>query len=255
MIELILRLIETDQSIKPEHVAKSLGKRKNTSSEFVPFIKSEDIEDKVQRVLHQIGYQFGPVSLSKTSDLVSDKLDYEINCDTKLCADTLGMISFDSLRIDIDESQAETKQRARFTLAHEFGHLFLAHSRYLSAEFCRLSNIDLDNPQQIEIEDIRRMEWQANFFASCLLLPKHQFVESFLTEIKKLNLHNRGFGSLYLDDQACNIESYIRVTSLLKRQYEVSRSVVRYRLINLKLLNDARKKPEKSLPHSLQKYL
>lgn len=48
--------------------------------------------------------------------------------------------------------------RIRFNLAHELGHILL-HSRYLEEEISNPSNR-------------KRIEWEANYFASCLLMPE-----------------------------------------------------------------------------------
>lgn len=60
----------------------------------------------------------------------------------------------------------------RFTLAHELGHHFLRHSKYMNGEYCDIADLKLDSSSTFEMDDLRRMDWQANYFASCLLLPR-----------------------------------------------------------------------------------
>ena len=83
------------------------------------------------------------------------------------------------------------------------------------------------------------MEWQANNFASFLLLPRGQFTADFFTVVETLELKDRGFGVLYLDEQACNLQNFFRVTDALKRKYNVSREVVKLRLKKMGLLNES----------------
>ncbi|MFT3752555.1 MAG: ImmA/IrrE family metallo-endopeptidase [Paludibacter sp.] len=131
-----------------------------------------------------------------------------------------------------------TVGRQKFTLAHELGHLLLDNGRYMEGEYCDESDIDLDPNVEFGVRDIARLEWQANFLASCLLLPKNKFVNDFLSIAESLGLEDRGFGFLYLDNQRCNIDNYYHVTNRLKNIYQVSRSVVKSRLKNLRLLTE-----------------
>lgn len=67
--------------------------------------------------------------------------------------------------------------RIRFNLAHELGHVLL-HSRYLERDISNSSNR-------------KRIEWEANYFAGCLLMPEDGIAQdmaytnlSYLTELK-----------------------------------------------------------------------
>ena len=84
-----------------------------------------------------------------------------------------------------------------------------------------------------------RMEWQANQFASYLLLPKIEFIQSFLEIIAKYEIPNRGFGVLYVDNQKCNIDAFYSVTAPLMNKYKVSRSVTKIRLKKLGFINES----------------
>ena len=110
-------------------------------------------------------------------------------------------------------------------------------------ETCHEEDMDLESAERINLKDVRRMEWQANFFASCLLLPKDQFTREFLKQVVRHNLSDRGFGLLYLDGQRCNIDTYHSVTYPLMKEYAVSRSVVKLRLMKLGFLNEAQIMP------------
>jgi len=152
----------------------------------------------------------------------------------------LGKITFDPAEIIVYDDQDSKPERRKFTLAHELGHWFLNHSEYMAGEYCEAQDFDFDEVVDIGIKDIMRMEWQANRFASCLLLPREPFLADFFSIAEDIGLDDRGFGILFLDNQRCNIDSYHRVTNTLKREYGVSRSVVKIRLKKLGLLKESK---------------
>jgi len=79
------------------------------------------------------------------------------------------------------------------------------------------------------------MEFQANQFASFLLLPKESFFKDFYSLLIEYNVKDRGFG-LFVDNQRCNIDTYMKITSRLMHKYKVSRIVIEIRLKKLGLL-------------------
>ena len=102
--------------------------------------------------------------------------------------DVLGATFVEKRLICVDASFVEKKFKGRmfFTLAHEAGHWML-HRRCIrrseaneTAHFCRLR--DAKKP----------VEWQADYFASCLLMPE-KFVSDAFQQVfghKSLSLHN-----------------------------------------------------------------
>ena len=59
--------------------------------------------------------------------------------------------------------------------------------------------------------------------------------------VENLDLHDRGFGPLYLDYQPSNQRNFHLVCSTLNKEYKVSREAIFYRLKDLNLITDARK--------------
>ncbi len=218
-----------------------------SNSRLVPYKEHHEIELRCTNLLIEEHYEDGVVPLEIICASLSKKYDLEIQRNVRLGSGILGEISFDPPVIKIDDAQAETDQRNRFTLAHELGHLLLGHQKYMTSEACHYSDIDLENPISVGITDIVRMEWQANYFASCLLLPTDQFVKAFLIEAARNELVDKGYGLLYLDAQKCNQDTFYKVTSRLKNKFKVSRSAVKIRLGKLGFLNEASKMPNKSL--------
>ncbi|MBX5604925.1 ImmA/IrrE family metallo-endopeptidase [Pseudomonas aeruginosa] len=213
--------------------------RSSSTEPVVEYVGKNAIKNISNRLLNSIGYTGGRVSLeaiAKKEQKESGLAIVEIREESSY----LGGIDFSSNQIGVYGGLAGCDERGRFTLGHELGHFYLNHSRYMLREGCDDSDIDLEEPPKLIISDVQRLEWQANHFSSCLLLPEDSFLESFYAISDRIGLSDKGYGALYLDDQACNYESYSKVSGYLKGRFGVSRSAVRYRLIELGLLNDVR---------------
>jgi Zn-dependent peptidase ImmA (M78 family) len=215
----------------------------NSNSQIVKYRENLEIEAVCCTVLNSINYKEGEVPvnlickwLHKEKNL---KLTINESSNSGVGEGVLGQITFDPLEIFIFSDSEDNEARQKFTLVHELGHYFLGHSKYMSGENCKENDIDVENPLDVGIKDIMRMEWQANYFASCLLLPIAPFVSDFLSLVAEFELSDKGFGVLYLDNQKCNLDSYYKITDELKRRYKVSRSVLRIRLKKLGLLNES----------------
>ena len=77
------------------------------------------------------------------------------------------------------------------------------------------------------------MEYQANIFASYLLIPHIEFIN----EVKQLfKRHSITKGHLYLDNQPCNIQCVNTILGSLSLKFNVSKEVVKIRLQNENLL-------------------
>lgn len=196
-----------------------------------------EIEGICNCILKKVGYDFGEVPLKKICDLLRDERGLVAVETEELRNEVLGQISFDPLEIKINRNH-DNEARKRFTLAHELGHFLLGHAEYMAGEKCRETSLDIENPIEIGIRDVIRMEWQANQFASCLLLPKKEFVQAFLAIAEKYGLSNKGFGVLYLDNQQCNLDAFYMVTSPLMNRFKVSRSAVKIKLKQLGFINE-----------------
>ena len=160
-------------------------------TKFVPYLADEVIERDAAALLAEYAQARGVVIKPPIpiEDIVEKHLKLRVEFDDthKLFGiprdpdpDILGAIFFDEARIVIDESldpeeNPAKEGRYRFTLAHEGGghwrlhrHLFAKDPAQIAlfgepaaASFvCRSSNAK------------KREEWQADFYASCLLMPK-----------------------------------------------------------------------------------
>ena len=91
--------------------------------------------------------------------------------------DVLGAVYVESKAICINERLFESSSEGRlvFTIAHEVGHWVL-HRQYIGAQ-------EKDGSRQIIVSkkgnSKETIEWQADYFASCLLMPEKEIREAF----------------------------------------------------------------------------
>lgn len=213
---------------------------------IIDYVTRSDLEKVAEQILKRIEYVGGAVPLHKICEWQSEEVGLRtlrniVRESSELESDVLGRISFNPLEITV-YADPEQNGRERFTLAHELGHHFLGHSKYMEAEYCGAIDLDFMPDKVFSGDDLRRLDWQANAFAGCLLLPRQFLIRDLLAMSEACDLRNRGFGVLFVDDQACNEANYYRITNNLKIIYKVSRSALTLRLKQLGLLNDVRTK-------------
>jgi hypothetical protein len=208
---------------------------------LVPYIERGDIEQSAARILSVSGYSDGPANLELIAEQQRAERGLAVHHHVAKSVDgmTLGSLSFDPLLIEIFDCQGHPG-RTRFTLAHELGHLLLDHGRFMTGELTVESDFDRDRHRSLSFVDVRRMEWQANCFASCILLPLGPFMAHLFTLADQLELRDRGFGLLYVDEQPVNVQSFMRVTNHICGAFKASRQAVVIRLTQLGYLNDVR---------------
>lgn len=117
--------------------------------------------------------------------------------------------------------------RKNFTIAHELGHYFLSHHLTTNAFYCCEDEI------MEEHQTSNSIEAEANYFASCFLMPEAKVKPAFL---RMLQNSRRAKIKDYLyvkNDYTFSIWCGIR-GDLMKR-YGVSEAALRYRLKQLKL--------------------
>lgn len=123
-----------------------------------------------------------------------------------------------------------TEPMRAFTIAHELGHYFLRHLDGTEAE---IICIDRDFNRLDSNDDASEKEVEANFFASCLLMPFNLLSHVFSSFMKRINRR----GVLYVDTQRCNFLDYKQCIQTLQFYFLASESAIRYRLVNLGWMN------------------
>lgn len=118
--------------------------------------------------------------------------------------------------------------RMHFTIAHELGHYFLSHQLTQNSFYCSNSEIVEEGVWQNPIEQ------EANYFASCLLMPEQKIKNAFLAMLAN-SRRAKIKDYLYVkNDWTFGIWCGIR-NNLMKR-YGVSEAALRYRLQQIGLV-------------------
>lgn len=227
-----------------EHVFLEVKNLRGRQTCLVPFLQKSELEILADEALDSVGYEQGyfdlehicarhPIAKGLCVERVSKLGVRSVNL-------PLGRIAFDPLKIELFIHSDTNVERDRFTFAHELAHLLLDHGKYMRREYCDESDYKKRVRKLDNESDILRMEYQANYFAACLLMPRDGFVSDFKWELNRLGLHDKGFGPLYVDFQECNVRSFLNITDRLAKFYRVSRSAVSIRLEGLGLLRDVR---------------
>jgi len=168
-------------------------------TKFVPYLSEETIERDASALLAEYSRARGvaisaPIPLE---DIVEKhlKLDIEFDDthrrfgvprDPERDADILGAIFFDERRIVIDESldpeeRPRMEARYRFTLAHEGGGHWRLHRHLFDkdpAQAALFGAPEIPSFVCRSSEAKKRVEWQADFYASCLLMPRNLVTEA-----------------------------------------------------------------------------
>lgn len=138
-----------------------------------------------------------------------------------------------------------------FVLMHEIGHLILHkdlrfnqndYEDFQNSKYNTLSRkFDLENPKNW-------IEWQANRFATYVLMPKESVIARIIYIQKVLKI-SRSFGIVYCDDQEVNMEDYEKIINYLSKYFGVSDAIIVIRLKELSLLDDRRIKKRVGMGH------
>jgi len=163
---------------------------------------------------------------------VDFKFDSELNFQNGV----LGKITFNPLEIHIAKDLKSDVCRWRFTIAHEIGHLVLHYKRlvdYLDEYIDDEHTISFNQDYSIYFN--KRLEIQANLFASRLLLPQEPLLRIVYNYFKREKIYK---GYLFLDNQHCNMDLTYRLLRELQDYFGVSKEVAKYRLTSLRLIKD-----------------
>jgi Zn-dependent peptidase ImmA (M78 family) len=143
--------------------------------------------------------------------------------------------------ICIDVSLLDTP-RFSFVLAHEIGHLVLHRKLVLENKEYQIeedTEIDFLTGKKNLITTRDWIEWQANKFASCFLMPRKTFIDAVIQTQMEMGI-TRNLGIVYVDKQRYSKEDFESLKERLALIYNVNKTNVEIRLNDLKLLNDQR---------------
>lgn len=117
--------------------------------------------------------------------------------------------------------------RRHFTIAHELGHYFLSHQLKDNSIFC--SNTDIAE----EGSQIDPIEREANYFASCFLMPEEKVKSAFLIILE--NRSRKKIKDFLLVKNDYTFGVWLLIRDELTKRYGVSEAALRFRLQYLKL--------------------
>lgn len=119
--------------------------------------------------------------------------------------------------------------RKNFTLAHELGHFVLQHYLHTASFFCAENDIKEEGDVNSE------QEKEANYFASCFLLPKERIKKEF---INKLHWRTKDFSKVFLAVSAHgkSYSDWKAISGNLLKIFNVSELALKIRLTELGLI-------------------
>ena len=180
---------------------RALHNSRGRQGNLVPFLQKSQIESIAESVLTSMAYEEGFVNLGKICAqhpaAANLTVERHLSADVEYSNAPLGRISFEPLLLELFGPPEPNVGRYRFTFAHELAHLLLGHGQYMRREFSDENDYKSSMRVVDSESDITRMEYQANYFAACLLMPRESFVTDFVWELRRLDLYDKGFGPLY----------------------------------------------------------
>ena len=118
-------------------------------------------------------------------------------------------------------SSTENIGRKNFTIAHELGHFFLLHQLKQNSFYCSDKSIVEEGTYKDPIEQ------EANYFASCLLMPETKVKNAFLSILAN-SRKAKDKNHIIVNNYTYGIWKVIKDT--LTKRYGVSEAALRYRL-------------------------
>ncbi len=219
----------------------------------VPFLSDSEIEGKAELVIEYIDKeilikpQFTPINIIINKLQEKRLLSFcilENLGETNNYRKILGKYVIRTKTILIDSSIYETT-RFNFAIAHELGHfvlhrkLLIKHKEY--GEQLIDTDYDTVSGKKKILTDRDRLEYQANSFASSLLLPEKTFRKA-LIGIQKVKGINRNIGKIYVESNHSSMTDYQKMLSELADIYQVNKTNIEYRLMALDMIIDKRLK-------------
>ena len=183
-----------------------------------------DIEDIVNRVLIKYVSKGGAYKQFENI-LKGENIKYrEIEADETKFAGVFTKAPNGQKYIMIN-SNMNNKGRKNFTIAHELGHYFLNHE---------LKHTEFDKQVNEECLNKEPMEYEADYFATCLLMPEEKVIKAVKSILSRLT---KGRYSTPFSITKNNYQMWATICNDLTKRYGVSETALRYRLKTLNLIN------------------
>ncbi|MEG2299733.1 MAG: ImmA/IrrE family metallo-endopeptidase [Acinetobacter sp.] len=218
----------------------------------VPYLSKQKISLIAEDIYNQYKSNTGKLEIIR---ILKDFNITLVTTEQIIDLDTIAEINFSQRKITLFGKNYFTEAQHSFALAHEIGHFYLGHDQFLKIERQALhtsKNIEFLNSIPINLD---RIEYQANYFAACLLLPQTPLTSTFIKLINQYNVKYRGFSLLYVDEQPCNLDSYNKICIPIANFFMVSQEVLKIRLTELGLAKFIIKNKQKSLERNIISFL
>lgn len=200
----------------------------NTNVVNIPYLKNDSIQEHCENLIKEVN----PISGDIAGEILFKKFPQFRITFADLPIGILGTLSLQGNLITLSNEIINDVHRRNFTLAHETGHLCL-HRDFLSKYLGDIQEYDERTVATFPDEIVKRMEMQANLFASYLLMPQSRFMSEIYRLFTKFSITQ---GRLYLDYQSCNQRNVNTILGTLSSRFNVSKEAAKMRLLNAGLL-------------------
>ena len=205
--------------------------KEKVNSRFVPkirYIEKYDLEDIVETKVHNANREFGHKFPFDIEGYLWKIFKFRVqptrNAEVRCNVDTALIVCKNLIRIDerVYERQYE---RARFSIAHEVGHLIL-HEDYLNyVKKLLLSSGKTDEFQRILLslpdKESRRAEYQAQYFAGAVLAPASKLKSELISYLRN---------NIEKNDDFLTEDEREEVYSHLAKFFEMTKEAIRIRI-------------------------
>lgn len=186
--------------------------------------RKKEVEQLAMRILSQYRIKDDPGQHLQTI-LAGENI--QLMCYDDWAEDICGRFMYIGEEPVIFYNAKHTKAMQAFTIAHELGHYFLKH---LETEEAEIICLDRDFQRMDDSDDAKKeREVEANYFASCLLMPLDLIHPVFARFMQSQRLS----GVLYVDKQQCNFLAYKQCVRIFQMFFTASETAIRFRLISL----------------------
>ncbi len=211
----------------------------------VPFLSKDTIENSVVNLLNGFGKEYTPINEPPVPvEEICEKFlqldivpgDLKKDFPVKEFGDAIGALDYDDKSVYVDNEQNKLEGRFLFTISHEIGH-YVLHIPYLLRNQNQENLFEGNGHHTIVVcrkkDENLWQEWQANAFASALLMPKPILVPFILNHKRIYKIEN-------VPDPFNRFPCYLdELVWELKNKFKVSKIAAIIRLKDLKVIEPA----------------
>lgn len=232
---------------------------KSDLNPVVPRLSSNDIELKVEEVIKHFDASLltaaKPTPILEFAVETKRQFGVDFRADVDLGHSSTGKKYLGQFRVKprgifIDAS-LQGSDRLPFILAHEYGHLVLhrkvdpVRSGYATSTIEDTEH-DFATGKKILSTPRDWIEWQANRFASAILMPRATFSDALIDFHKEQGIR-RNVGIVVVNGTPSSQADFAHVVGHLSDVYGVNRTNIECRLRDLELLQDHREAPTRHI--------